>query len=307
MGRAPRGSGSPGSPGRLTPSALRALAERHGIRPRKSLGQHFLIEPALARRIVELAEVRPGDWVVEVGPGLGSLTLALAEAGARVLAVEVDPALVPALEEAVSSFDSVRVVVQDAVRADWDALLGGHAPWRMVANLPYNVAVPVIMRVLDEQPAVERMLVMVQREVGERLAARPGGRQYGAVSLRVAYRAEARVIRRISRSVFWPQPNVESVLVSLARWPPPVATDEKELFEVVSSAFSERRKAMRSALIRLGIAAREAEGALMSCGIEANARPEQLGLEEFACLAERRMELRTEGHEPLSAHAPDGR
>jgi 16S rRNA (adenine1518-N6/adenine1519-N6)-dimethyltransferase len=235
-----------------------------------------------------LARVGPGSRVVEVGPGLGSLTVAMAERGAEVLAVEIDPALVPALQEVVAPFDQVRVVVQDAVRADWRDLLGPEpGPWAMVANLPYNVAVPVVMTVLEQEPRIERLLVMVQREVGERLSAGAGHPQYGAVSLRVAYRAEARVVRPVSRSVFWPKPNVDSVLVSIERRLPPVEVDEAALWRLVAEAFAQRRKTMRSALLRLGLSPEAAEGALAACGVDRMARPEELGLEPFACLAER--------------------
>jgi 16S rRNA (adenine1518-N6/adenine1519-N6)-dimethyltransferase len=225
--------------------------------------------------------------VVEVGAGLGSLTAALASTGAEVLAVEIDRSLVPALAETVEGFANVRIEVTDAVSTDWPSLLGrpGTGPWKMVANLPYNVAVPVVMRVLDSEPRIERLLVMVQREVGERLAASPGDEQYGAVSLRVRYRAEAKVVRRVPRSVFWPQPNVASVLVSITRRPPPVQVDEAALWEVIRVAFAQRRKTMRNALLRLGLGTKEASMALAECGVEESARPEQLGLEEFACLA----------------------
>jgi 16S rRNA (adenine1518-N6/adenine1519-N6)-dimethyltransferase len=279
---------TPSSSSRLTPSALRSLAARHGIRPRKSLGQHFLIEPALARRIVELAEVSPEAGVLEIGAGLGSLTVALAETAAEVVAVELDRALVPPLTEVVGMFENVRVTVQDAVTADWGPLLGDDGrPWVVVANLPYNVAVPVILRLLETEPRVERMLVMVQREVGERLAARPSHRQYGAVSLKVAYRAKAKVLRRVSPTVFWPRPAVESVLVSIVRRSPPVEVDEAALWKVVRRSFEQRRKTLRGALMRLGLDRGEAETVLDSCGVEARARPEELGLTEFACLAER--------------------
>jgi 16S rRNA (adenine1518-N6/adenine1519-N6)-dimethyltransferase len=157
----------------------------------------------------------------------------------------------------------------------------------MVANLPYNVAVPVVLRALDEEPRVERFLIMVQREVGERLAAGPGDPQYGAVSLRVAYRADARVVRRVPRTVFWPQPNVESVLVDIIRRPPPVEVDEDKLWRVVRGAFQQRRKTMRSALVRLGLDPERAVEVLRACGVEPNQRPEELGVPEFACLAER--------------------
>ena len=275
--------------GPLTPAAIRRLAARHGIRPRKSLGQHFLIEPSLARRIVELAGVRPGSRVLEVGAGLGSLTMALAEAGADVVALEVDPKLVPALSEAVAPFGNrVRVVVVDAMDADWAAILEpGRNEWAMVANLPYNVATPVVVRALESEPRIRRLLVMVQREVGERLAARPGDGQFGGVSLRVAYWAEAKVVRRVPASVFWPRPQVESVLVSLVRHAPPVAADRERLFTVIRVSFAERRKTMRSAMIRLGVDRAVAAGVLEACGIAPNARPEELGLAEFGCLTER--------------------
>ena len=245
------------------------------------------MEPSLARRIVEIAEIRPGDHVLEVGAGLGSLTAALAGAGARVVAVELDRALVPPLQELFPDGESVRIEAMDAMSADWARLLEGASVWKVVANLPYNVAVPVVIRMLVEEPRVERMVVMVQREVGERLAAGPGGRQYGAVSLRVAYRAEARVVRQVSRSVFWPQPNVDSVLVSLIRRRPPVRVDEGPLWRLVAEAFGQRRKTMRNALVRLGLSPEAARDLLEECGVAPMARPEELGLVEFARLAGR--------------------
>ncbi len=157
----------------------------------------------------------------------------------------------------------------------------------VVANLPYNVSVPVVMRILDGAPQVQRLLVMVQREVGERLAAAPGDRRYGAVSVRVAYRATARVVRSVSRTVFWPPPGVDSVLVSIARRPPPVAVDEPALWRTLEVSFSQRRKTMRSALLRLGLDADEARRALDECGIAPLERPERLDVYQFACLAER--------------------
>jgi 16S rRNA (adenine1518-N6/adenine1519-N6)-dimethyltransferase len=249
------------------------------------LGQHFLIEPALAERIAALAGVGRDTRVLEIGAGLGSLTQALARTGAEVVAVEFDRRLIPALEESIRSFPNVRVQVEDAVRADWSSVLHGPEPWIVVANLPYNVAVPVVMRLLEEEPRIRRFLVMVQREVGERLVAGPGDEEYGAVSVRVAYRAEGRIVRRVSRSVFWPQPNVESVLVMLTRRPPPVDVEEYALWEVVSEAFAQRRKNMRGAMMRLGLDAAEAEAILADRGIEPSARPEELGLPDFAGLA----------------------
>jgi 16S rRNA (adenine1518-N6/adenine1519-N6)-dimethyltransferase len=225
--------------------------------------------------------------VLEIGAGLGSLTVALAESGAEVVAVERDPRLLPALEEVVAGLARVRVVAADALDADWRAMLGGGS-WSVVANLPYNVAVPVLMRILKNEPSVERLVVMVQREVGERLAAGPGHPQYGAVSVRVAYLAEATLIRRVPASVFWPRPTVESVVVRLDRRDaPPVSVDREALWRVIEVAFGQRRKTMRGAMIRLGMGAPSAEAALADCGIGRDRRPEELGLESFACLAER--------------------
>jgi len=222
-----------------------------------------------------------------VGAGLGSLTQALARAGADVVAVEFDRRLIPALLETTVEFDRVRVLEADAVKADWAALLPGPGPWTMVANLPYNISVAVVMRVLEAEPRVDRMLVMVQREVGERLAAVPGSVAYSAVSLRVAYRADARVVRPVSRTVFWPQPNVDSVLVSFVRRPPPVTVAEESLWRTVEVAFGQRRKSMRGAMGRLGLDAEQVAAVLEACGVQPLARPQQLGLETFACLAER--------------------
>jgi 16S rRNA (adenine1518-N6/adenine1519-N6)-dimethyltransferase len=241
---------------------------------------------------VELAAVEPGSKVLEIGAGLGSLTSALASAGGEVVAVERDRALIPALEEVLSGSRSVRIVHADALTADWKSLLED-GEWTVVANLPYNVSVPVVMRLLEEEPRVQRMLVMIQREVGERLAASPGGREYGRVSIRVAYRAEARLVRRVSRSVFWPVPNVDSVMVSLLRRAvPPVSVAEETLWAVVDGSFAQRRKNMRGAMMRIGLTSEEAEAALEACGVPTSRRPEQLGLAEFGCLAEQCLRLR---------------
>jgi 16S rRNA (adenine1518-N6/adenine1519-N6)-dimethyltransferase len=273
-------------PASLPPTALRALARRHGITPTKSLGQNFLVDPALARRIAQLAGVGPGDRVLEIGAGLGSLTLALAATGAAVTAVEVDRRLIPALTEVTVGWPDVRVVRADAMRASWASMLEGE-PWALVANLPYNVATPVVLRVLKDEPRVRRIFVMVQREVGERLAASPGDKQFGAVSLRVAYRARASVVRRVAATVFWPLPNVESVLVRLDRLDaPPVAADERELFALIDEAFAQRRKTMRNALVRLGVPADAAAATLEGCGLDPRVRPEELSLEAFARVAD---------------------
>jgi 16S rRNA (adenine1518-N6/adenine1519-N6)-dimethyltransferase len=222
-----------------------------------------------------------------VGAGLGSLTVALARAGARVVAVEVDRTLVPALEAVVRPFrGSVRVSVADMLGEPWDAVLGPEpVRWTLVANLPYNVAVPLVVRALDEEPRIGRMLVMVQQEVGERLAAGPGDPQYGAVSVHVAFHARARVVRHVPPTVFWPRPSVESVLVSIDRRPPPADVDRDALFAVIRESFAQRRKTMRGALRRLGLGAQSATDALEACGVRASARPEEVSLDAFVCVS----------------------
>jgi 16S rRNA (adenine1518-N6/adenine1519-N6)-dimethyltransferase len=281
-----------GLPPALGVTAIRELARRHGIRPTKSLGQNFLIDPNVARAIAADAEVGPGDRVVEVGAGFGSLTVALASTGAAVLAIEFDRALLPALEEVTSGLERVRVLHADAVKLDWPSVLGegddDGRPWTLCANLPYNVAVPVVMESLRLGSSIRREVVMVQREVGQRLAARPGDEHYGAVSVRVAYRCEASLVRRVAASVFWPRPSVDSVVVRLDRLAsPPVSVDEARLWRVVDVAFAERRKTMRNALRRLGMDGVGADTLLHETDVAPNARPEELGLPAFAAIAER--------------------
>jgi 16S rRNA (adenine1518-N6/adenine1519-N6)-dimethyltransferase len=219
-----------------------------------------------------------------VGAGLGSLTVALAGAGAEVLAVETDRRLAVALEEVAAGLP-VTIVVADATAVDWPPLLGG-LRWRMASNLPYHAAVPILLDLLERAPEVDPFVVMVQREVGERLAAGPGEPPFGAVSLKVAYRAEVRVLRRIPPTVFWPPPNVESVLLRLDRRPPPVPTPPDRLFALIEEGFRERRKTMTTALVRLGLDRDRAREVLSSAGIDPRARAETLGLEGFAALAE---------------------
>lgn len=229
------------------------------------------------------AGVGPGDRVLEVGAGLGSLTVVLADAGCEVLAVEFDRALVPALREVLSSTPAVRLEVVDAMRADWAELLPGEG-WAMVSNLPYNVSVPLLIEMLERVPAIARYLVMVQREVGERLVAGPGGDAYGAVSLRVAYRADAAIVRRVPAAVFWPPPAVDSVLVRLTPHPPPVDVDPAALFRVIDEGFAERRKTMGNAIRRLGCQLPDAIRILRASDIEPSERAERLALEDFARL-----------------------
>jgi len=270
----------------LTATQVRELLARYELRPSKALGQHFLADPNTARRIVRLAEVGPGDHVVEVGPGVGSLTVALADAGAHVLAVEIDRHLVPVLRAVVGDrFEhAVEIVQADALEADWAALLA-EGRWAMVANLPYNVATPVVIGALERAPMIDRFLVMVQREVGERLAARAGSGAYGAVSVKVAYYAEAKVVGTVSPNVFVPKPKVESALVRLVRRPvPPVSVrDVDELFALVRAGFATRRKTLRRAL-----EGRVGPDAFERAGIDPGARAETLTLDDWARLSDAR-------------------
>jgi 16S rRNA (adenine1518-N6/adenine1519-N6)-dimethyltransferase len=269
----------------LSPREVRALLDEHGLAPSRALGQNFVADANTVRRIARLAEVRPGDRVVEVGPGLGSLTLALAETGASVTAVELDRHLLPVLRQVVEPA-GVRVVQGDAMTLDWDALLGdggggaGASRWSLVANLPYNIATPLVLDLLAGVPAIGRMLVMVQREAGERLAARVGDKAYGIPSVKVAYWAEASVIGRVPPTVFVPQPRVESVLVRVVRRErPPVDVDPEPLFRLVAAGFNQRRKMLRRSLAGLV----DAEGFAVA-GVRPEARAEELGLAEWARL-----------------------
>jgi 16S rRNA (adenine1518-N6/adenine1519-N6)-dimethyltransferase len=240
----------------------------------------------VARAIVRDAGVEPGDPVIEIGAGLGSLTLALAAAGARVTAVEFDRKVVPALREVASEAPGVRVVEADAMRLDWGAVLDTEEPWILCANLPYNIATPLVLDVLGDVPRIRRLAVMVQREVGERLVARPGDEAYAAVSVRVAFRASGSTVRRVRPEVFWPRPKVDSVVVRLDRLrQAPVDVDETRLWRVVDEAFAQRRKTMRNALRRLGIDLADADAVLTAAAIDPSARPEDLSLDAFARVA----------------------
>jgi 16S rRNA (adenine1518-N6/adenine1519-N6)-dimethyltransferase len=257
---------------------VRELLASNGLAPRRDLGQNFVVDPNTVRRIAHLAGVGPGDRVVEVGAGLGSLTLALAETGAAVTAVEVDHGLVGALRDVVATVPAVAVVEADAMTLDWPELLGDAGGWVLVANLPYNVATPLVADLLDGVPAIARMLVMVQREVAERLVARPGSPAYGAVSVKVAYWATARIVGYVSAAVFMPRPNVSSALVEILRREPPDVAPA-ELFSLTRTAFGQRRKMLRRSLAGVVDAA-----GFDAAGVAPTARPEELGLEDWVRL-----------------------
>jgi 16S rRNA (adenine1518-N6/adenine1519-N6)-dimethyltransferase len=265
----------------VTPTEIRALLARHGVRQSRALGQNFLADPNTARRIVRLADVQPDERVVEVGPGVGSLTVVLADAGAHVCAIELDRHLVPILEEVVAGRD-VEVVQDDALHVDWDARLGSGS-WSMVANLPYNVATTVVVRALETAPMIKRLLVLVQREVGERLAAGVGDDAYGAVSVKVAYYATAKVVGTVSPNVFVPKPKVESALVRFVRHQRPTVSvqDVDRMFDLVRAGFATRRKTLRNTLEGRVDAERFARA-----NVDPQARAETLSLADWARLAD---------------------
>jgi 16S rRNA (adenine1518-N6/adenine1519-N6)-dimethyltransferase len=324
----------------LTPGDVRELAGRLGVRPSKRLGQNFVIEAGTVRRIAALAGLRPDDVVLEVGPGLGSLTLALLEAlpvperralpeglpvpvgttsspgavGAtgQVVAVEIDPVLAAELprtvaERAPELADRLTVVTADALRVTPPDLLAARdgrfvtgpdrpaAPTALVANLPYNVAVPVVLHLLAVLPSLERGLVMVQAEVADRMCAGPGSRVYGAPSAKLAWYAAARSAGAVPRSVFWPVPNVDSRLVAFTRRDPPEsAAGREDVFAVIDAAFRQRRKTLRAALAGWAGSAAEAERLIRAAGLDPGARGEALDVSQFARLAAaQRLEPRT--------------
>ena len=279
---------------------VRSLAASLDLRPSKARGQNFVVDPAAVRRVVRVAGVQSGDRVLEVGPGLGSLTLALLEAGACVVAVEVDQRLAGALgatvaDRAPAAARRLAVLAADALVVDGDALRaaaagldggGGAGPTRLVANLPYNVAVPVLLHLLAELPGLAEVLVMVQTEVAQRLAAAPGGRTYGVPSVKAAWYGDVTVAGAVPRGVFWPVPNVDSSLVRLRTRPAPGDPALREAtFAVVDAAFSQRRKMLRSALAGWAGSPARAEALARAAGLDPALRGERLGLGSFVALA----------------------
>ncbi|MCT2583017.1 16S rRNA (adenine(1518)-N(6)/adenine(1519)-N(6))-dimethyltransferase RsmA [Actinophytocola sp. S1-96] len=268
----------------LGPADVRRLAGELGLRPTKRLGQNFVHDPNTVRRIVTAAGLTDDDVVVEVGPGLGSLTLALLPACARVLAVEVDPVLAARLPATVADrapglADRLDVVEGDALRVTLDT-----APTSLVANLPYNVSVPVVLHLLATLPSLRSALVMVQAEVADRMAAGPGSRVYGVPSVKIAWYADARRVATVPRSVFWPVPNVDSALVRLTRREPPPG-DRDAVFGLVDAAFAQRRKTLRAALAGWAGSAARAGGLLERAGVDPGTRGEQLSVADFARVA----------------------
>ena len=273
----------------LGPAAIRDLAGRLGLTPTKSWGQNFVVDSGTVRKIVRSAKIAPGRRVVEVGPGLGSLTLGLLEAGAHVVAVEIDPVLAAQLPSTVAermpdAAGRLAVVQADALTVE---ALPGPPPTALVANLPYNVAVPVLLTFLARFPSLERVLVMVQSEVADRIVAGPGSRTYGIPSVKAAWYATAYPAGSIGRAVFWPVPRVDSTLVALdRREPPTTSATREEVFAVIDAAFSQRRKMLRSALAELVGSSAAAQEALVAAGVDPTARGERLTVTDFARIAE---------------------
>ncbi len=275
----------------LGPAEIRGLAAQLGLRPTKSRGQNFVIDPNTVRMIAARAELDSKDVVLEVGPGLGSLTLALLPLVAAVTAVEVEPVLAQALPATVAAYAPDRVNGLRVVAADALSLreLPGPQPTALVANLPYNVAVPVLLESLATWPSIRHGLVMVQKEVADRLCAAPGSRTYGVPSAKLAWYADARPAGVVSASVFWPAPRVASGLVRFVRRPPPDAPEtlRRDAFAAIDAAFAQRRKILRTSLSGWAGGVTQAEKLLAECGIPPTARGETLTAGDFRCLADK--------------------
>jgi len=266
---------------------VRRLAEACGIKPTKQRGQNFVIDGNTVRRIVRTSGVGPDDVVLEVGPGLGSLTLGLLEATQRVVAIEIDEVLAGALPATIAEFapdkaDHFEVVLADAMRI---TDIPGPPPTALVANLPYNVSVPVLLHLFELLPSINTGLVMVQSEVAHRLAAPPGSRTYGIPSVKAAWYADVRLAGKIGRNVFWPMPNVDSALVAWTRRKPPSDVPREQVFAVIDAAFAQRRKTLRSTLTAIAGSAVAAENALVAAGVSPQARGEAIDVEDFARIA----------------------
>ena len=282
---------------------LRALLDSHAVRPSKALGQNFVIDPNTIRRMVEIARVQPTDRVLEIGPGAGSLTIELARAARQVVAVEADRALLPVLDDSLRGIPNVEVIHGDALRVELSAF-GADS---LVANLPYNIAASLVVKALETARGIGHLTVMTQREVGERLAAGPGSRAYGRVSVMCAFHARTRIAMRVSRRAFYPVPNVDSVVVDMERRAQSPDVDRAALSAVVRAAFSQRRKSLRNSLAPLVGSPNAAERAVRDAGIDPGRRPESLSLADFVALA---LSLDTSGAgagSPPAGAVPDDR
>ncbi|WP_301859674.1 16S rRNA (adenine(1518)-N(6)/adenine(1519)-N(6))-dimethyltransferase RsmA [uncultured Megasphaera sp.] len=268
------------------PDVVRYVVKRFGLRMHKKLGQNFLIRHSVVDGIAEAAGLEEGTPVLEIGPGIGTLTQALAETGADVTAVELDDRLLPVLEKTLAHYDNVRVVHGDILRIDIEEVMQ-HKPFTVCANLPYYITTPIIMKLLEQKLPIEKIVVMVQKEVAERMTAVPGSKIYGALSVSVQYYTEPKMLFDISPKCFLPAPEVTSAVVSMdvRRQPPVDVADEKRFFQVVKAAFSQRRKTFANTLRAAGLSKEDIASLLQKSGIDGGRRGETMSLQEFADVA----------------------
>ena len=268
------------------PDVVRYVVNRFGLRMNKKLGQNFLIRHSVVDDIADAADLSEGDLVLEIGPGIGTLTQALAETGAAVTAVELDDHLLPVLDKTLEHYDNVRVVHGDIMRTDIETLMN-HKPFKVCANLPYYITTPIIMKLLEQKLPIERIVVMVQKEVAERMVAVPGHKIYGALSVSVQYYTEPKMLFEISPKCFMPAPEVTSAVVAMdvRREPPVDLMDEKRFFSVVKAAFQQRRKTLSNALKNTGMTKEQIANVLEAASIDGKRRGETLSLQEFADIA----------------------
>lgn len=266
---------------------------KYNMSAKKKFGQNFLIDSHVLEGIVEAAGVTEDDLVLEIGPGIGSLTQYLAEAAGKVIAVEIDKTLLPVLADTLSEYNNVTVINEDILKVDLDEIVSenGGRPIKVVANLPYYITTPIIMKLFESRARIESITVMVQKEVADRMAAGPGGKDYGSLSLAVGYYAKAVTVMDVPPSSFIPQPNVGSAVVNLSRYTEPrvKVQDEKRLFEIVRTAFNQRRKTLSNSLSNnpsLGVSRQEVTDGLVKMGVDEKARGEILTLEQFAELSD---------------------
>lgn len=267
----------------FTRTEVTALLTKHGLAPRRAFGQNFVVDANTVRKIARLADVHAGDFVIEIGAGLGCLTLALAETGAQIVAVEIDNGLVDVLRENTASLPNVEIIHGDALQLDWQPLLAKSKHWHVVANLPYNLATPIVADILDGLPQVEHLLVMVQSEVADRFVARVGSDAYGAVSVKINYWASSKIVGQVPATVFFPQPRVESALVDIRRRNEPavVHVAPRELFALVRMGFAKRRKMLRRALAEIAT-----PDDFAIAGVNPESRAEELDLADWGRLCE---------------------
>ncbi|GBL21024.1 ribosomal RNA small subunit methyltransferase [Acidimicrobiaceae bacterium] len=267
----------------FTRTEVTALLTKHGLAPRRAFGQNFVVDANTVRKIARLADLHAGDFVIEIGAGLGCLTLALAETGAQIVAVEIDNGLVDVLRENTASLPNVEIIHGDAMQLDWQPLLAKSKHWHVVANLPYNLATPIVADILDGLPQVEHLLVMVQSEVADRFVARVGSDAYGAVSVKINYWASSKIVGQVPATVFFPQPRVESALVDIRRRNEPavVHVAPRELFALVRMGFAKRRKMLRRALADIAT-----PDDFAIAGVNPESRAEELDLADWGRLCE---------------------